>query len=122
MNILDELFPDSTRAAPSQVSTDSFDPLKFVQQNQALGTRAISSKYELQQQQLELNRLRQEQLQLGIDAKTKLAVFEYGKDDYQLYIPAENAMAYNIVVNYCLTQKQTEFKFDKIDYKKLLSR
>ena len=73
MSILDELFPDSARAAPSQVSTDSFDPLKFVQQNQALGARAINNKYELQQQQLEINRLRQEQLQLGIDAKTKLA-------------------------------------------------
>lgn len=54
-----------------------------------------------------------------IDTDTGLSVFEFQRDDapneYQLYLPAENARQFDIVVNYCNKGKQLEFDFDKIN-------
>ncbi|MDP2388634.1 MAG: hypothetical protein Q8M29_19840 [Bacteroidota bacterium] len=60
-----------------------------------------------------------------IDPKIKLAVWEYPSNDggpayYRLYIPVAAAPNFDMVVNHCELQKQMEFKFDEIDFKKLL--
>jgi len=59
-----------------------------------------------------------------IDSKNKIAVWEFtneAKDyQYQLYVPKENAKNFDMINNYCDYMKQMEFKFDTIDYKKLI--
>jgi hypothetical protein len=60
-----------------------------------------------------------------IDPTTKLSAFEFAYEPdnflYELYVPAENAKHYPMIVNYCPTEKHTEFNFDKIDFEELLS-
>jgi len=59
-----------------------------------------------------------------IDSITGLSIFEFvnhKKDSfYQLYLPANNATSYDIIVNYSKDGKQHEFTFDSIDFPKLL--
>jgi hypothetical protein len=60
-----------------------------------------------------------------IDPVNKIAVFEDSSAPkgyrYSLYIPKENAKKFDLVVNYCATDKTPDFLFDKIDYAKLLN-
>jgi hypothetical protein len=60
-----------------------------------------------------------------VDPLTKMAVFEFFNepDDYryQLYVPAAHAHDFDLIVNYCKEQKQTEYIFDKVDYEKILN-
>lgn len=59
-----------------------------------------------------------------IDPNTGLSVFEFGNEvdeyKYQLYVPAENARQFDMIVNFCESGKQREFHFDKIDFEKLI--
>jgi hypothetical protein len=59
-----------------------------------------------------------------IDEKRGIAVFEQRKSEfgleYYLMIAAEKIRSVPIIVNYCPTQKQTEFKFETPDYKSML--
>jgi len=59
-----------------------------------------------------------------IDPINKIAVFEDSSAPkryrYSLYIAKENAKNFDLVVNYCETDKTPDFLFDKIDYAKLL--
>ena len=59
-----------------------------------------------------------------IDSETQLSVFEFSDEPeqhrYQLYIPKENAKYFDMIVNYCDNQKQLEFKFDRIEFDKLI--
>ena len=45
-----------------------------------------------------------------------------GQISYELYIPAESANYYDMVVNYCDNSKTLELEFDKIDYKELIDK
>lgn len=61
-----------------------------------------------------------------VDEKNKIAVWQY-KDEgenwrYRLFVAKEQALNFDLIVNYCDRQKQLEFDFDEIDYKKLLNR
>lgn len=60
-----------------------------------------------------------------VDPKTKMAVFEFSHESdqyrYQLFVPADSAHHFDMIVNYCEDQKQLEFKFDQIDYESLLT-
>jgi len=58
-----------------------------------------------------------------IDVKNSIAVFEennLGQTYYNLMISAEKIRNLPIIVNYCKTQKQVEFKFEKPNYLQLL--
>ena len=59
-----------------------------------------------------------------IDKQNGIAIFEELNDDkdkqYYLMIDATKIRRLPIIVNYCRTQKQMEFNFDKPDFKKLL--
>jgi hypothetical protein len=61
-----------------------------------------------------------------IDPKTRLSVFFFPEEieryRYQLYVPKENAHYFDMVVNYCNSQKQLELEFDKIDFQALLKK
>lgn len=56
-----------------------------------------------------------------VDEKNKIAVWQY-KDEgenwrYRLFVAKEQALNFDLIVNYCDRQKQLEFDFDEIDYK-----
>ncbi|TFF34326.1 hypothetical protein [Mucilaginibacter psychrotolerans] len=59
-----------------------------------------------------------------IDPKLNITVFEdTAMPDayrYSLYIPKESIKYFDLIVNYCETQKVGEFEFDKPDFKRLL--
>ncbi len=56
-----------------------------------------------------------------IDPDTKMAIFEfYDINTKKLYIPVESAARYGLIVNDCRNQKQFEYKFEEIDFSKLL--
>ncbi len=59
-----------------------------------------------------------------IEPKTGLSIFEFvdepKKYKYQLYVPIESAKQFDMIVNYCDKQKQSEFNFDQIDFAQLL--
>jgi hypothetical protein len=61
-----------------------------------------------------------------VDIKKGVAVFtfsptKYNKEGYQvLMVDARKAHLFPVIVNYCPTDKQPEFDFDKIDFKTLL--
>lgn len=62
-----------------------------------------------------------------IDPKNKIAVWEYKSRkeknwQYELVVPRENIPRFDMIVNYCNTDKQMEFDFDRIDFKALLAR
>jgi hypothetical protein len=62
-----------------------------------------------------------------IDKKNKLAVWEFKNENkkvirYALYVPKENAKDYDIIVNYCRTDKQSEFDFQEPDFTSLLKQ
>ncbi len=62
-----------------------------------------------------------------VDPITKMAVFEntygsYNDKMYQMFVPADKAKNYEMIVNYCTTQKQAEFRFDKTDFEKILNK
>ena len=56
-----------------------------------------------------------------IDPMTKMAVFEFSDRNYQLYVPAENAEKFDLIVNHCEEQKQREYQFDEINYEELIN-
>jgi hypothetical protein len=61
-----------------------------------------------------------------LDWKKQIAIFEDESQPesqrYQLMVGASMARNFPIIVNYSPEQKQSEFTFDKIDYKKVLGR
>ncbi len=62
-----------------------------------------------------------------VDDKTQMAVWEYKsrKDKqffYRLFIPREHIKDFDLVVNYCLTDKQMEFHFEEPDFPSLLKK
>jgi hypothetical protein len=59
-----------------------------------------------------------------IDPKNKVAVWEDtalpADYRYALYVPLQYAQNFDLVHNYCKTEKTMEFEFDKIDFKALI--
>jgi hypothetical protein len=59
-----------------------------------------------------------------IDTKNQIAVvemfFSNGFSFYTLMIPIEKMKEYPFIVNYCVTDRTEEVKFDKTNYKKLI--
>lgn len=58
-----------------------------------------------------------------IDIKNGIAIFEEtnsGQINYRLMISSDKIRNLPIIVNYCKTQKQVEFKFEKPNYLQLL--
>lgn len=58
-----------------------------------------------------------------LDLDVMLALWEFSSEPndyrYKIYIPKESADLFDIVVNYCKTQKQLEYRFDTIDHEKI---
>ncbi len=50
------------------------------------------------------------------------SIHEPAANQYKLMIPASSAKNYELVVDFCKTQKQLPFKFDAPDYQKLLKK
>ncbi len=55
-----------------------------------------------------------------LDEATQLYLFEFADEAinfrYQFYTPKESAKNFDLIVNYCNSQKQLEFDFEKVDY------
>lgn len=62
-----------------------------------------------------------------IDKRKGIAVFTFGPTKFNntphrvLMVDAMKAHLYSIIVNYCATDKQSEFDFDKVNFKSLLN-
>ncbi len=62
-----------------------------------------------------------------IDPEKKIAVWEYKSLNqkeytYELYIARESIQKFDMIVNYCKTDKMSEFNFDTPDFTKLLEK
>lgn len=62
-----------------------------------------------------------------IDPKNKIAVWEFKsikekEFQYGLYVAKESIPNFDIIINYCRTDKQNEFEFDPIDYPAILKK
>ncbi len=58
------------------------------------------------------------------DSKRQIYIFEidggsYGSD-YRFYTPATNAGKFDMIVNYCETQKQMEYRFEEVNFEALI--
>jgi hypothetical protein len=89
--------------------------------------RKISkTKYKLEIEVFNKSQKKRELTIYTMDPETQLSVFEFSDEPeqyrYQLYIPKENAKFFDMIVNYCDNQKQSEFVFDKIDFEKLINK
>jgi len=87
--------------------------------------KEAQNKYILEISNLSKDSLEKQELTIfQIDPKTQLSVFKFsnktGKTQYRLYIPKESASSFDMIVNYCENQKQLEFEFEEIDFKKLI--
>jgi hypothetical protein len=89
-------------------------------------TRIAKNKYKLEFLHKQNNHVASTKLIIHvIEPVTNLSVFEFLQEaeqpHYELYVPAEHAEKFNLIVNYCNNQKQIEFNFDKIDFKQILN-
>ena len=87
----------------------------------------IESSQKITPQQIEFQLFGIDKLTVYLfDAKRKIYIFEIdeGSDgkDYGFYTPAANAGKFDMIVNYCETQKQMEYRFEEVNFEALTNK